>query len=151
MNAHSLTLHWSTSRGENTYGYTIARLTDENGHHYRTCGGGYDMTGTVFGEWLATRYQPELRAISARSGSWYSKAAGYKSARRPFSPPTDTGPIIPDALYDMTRNDDTGAIVLGGACGLECMIDIARAIGLSVKRTENRKGHTTGFLVVPTL
>lgn len=58
---NKLTLSWSTSKGRETYGYTICRLDDRNnGRRFRCMGGGYDMIGTVFGEWLETYYQNEL-------------------------------------------------------------------------------------------
>jgi len=148
MNAHSLQLRFGTSRGQNTYGYTLVTLIDENGKRYRTCGSGYAMTGTVFGEWLEATYQTELRAIGARAHSWYSKTSGYKTGQLRHNPPNTGVPIDFEPIYGMSRNDDTGKISLDGACGLSCMIGIAKLIGLTVKLTGDRKGRTTGFLVV---
>lgn len=56
---HVLRIKWSTSRGRDTYGWNICTLTDETtGKRFRTTGGGYDMVGTVFGEWLANTVRP---------------------------------------------------------------------------------------------
>lgn len=138
-----LALSWSISRGRDTYGYNIARLDDTTtGKRYRTCGGGYDMTGTVFGEWLQDRYQAELRNIAHCAGNYYSKAGGYQTIRS-----ADGRSPYGAWLYGMTRNDDTGAVTLDGACGLSTMIDIAAAIGLDVMRIGDKRGRTTGFIV----
>lgn len=112
-----LALSWSVSRGADTYGYNICRLDDtETDKRYRCSGGGYDMTGTVFGNWLKTRFAERLAAANV-------------------------------SQYYGARKREDGSISLDGACGLECMIDIAKAIGLQVQRTQNRKGNTTGFLI----
>lgn len=58
---NKLALSWSISKGRDTYGYNICRLDDRNnGKRFRCMGGGYDMIGTVFGDWLETYYQSEL-------------------------------------------------------------------------------------------
>ena len=125
-----LALTWSTSRGRDTYGYNIARLDDtETGNRYRTCGGGYDMTGTVFGDWLAARHQDALKALHTESEP-YAQTSRRKHPK----------------LYGLFFRAD-GSAYCDGACGIESMIRIAEAIGLSVRRTHNRKGHTTGFHV----
>jgi len=142
MQTQTLTLHWSTSRGRDTYGYNIRRITDiTTGKHYRTCGGGYDMTGSVFGEWLNDVYADRLQAIGHRAAAYYSKAGGYKTH-------TDAnGYRLRGYIYGMTRNDDTGRVTLDGACGMSCMEDIAQEIGLTLKRVTDRKGNTIAFIV----
>lgn len=138
MNIHSLQLAHSTSRGQDSYGWNIVTLRDENGKAYRTKGGGYDMQGTVFADWLEQTYQPALQVICDRAGASYSKADGYKTVDRAFSDHT---------LYGMSHNEDTGRVSLDGGCGISSMIRIAEAIGLTVKFTGNRKGNTTGYIV----
>lgn len=121
-----LALSWSISCGVETYGCNICRLDDtDEGKRYRCMGGGYDMVGTVFGDWLQDRFQERLRA--------YCRTSPAEAAK----------------LYGM-RVLDVGAnsrISLDGACGIDSMIRVAEAIGLTVKRTSDRKGHTTGFNV----
>jgi hypothetical protein len=150
MSIHSLQLTFGTSRGRDTYGYTLVTLRDETGKAYRTCGGGYDMKGTVFGDWLQANYQTALRAIGARAHSWYSKANGYKTGQLRHNPPNTGVPIDFEPIYGMSRNDDTGNISLDGACGLSCMEGIAKLIGLNVRHTADRKGRTNGFIVYTT-
>lgn len=145
MNRTVLNLSWSTSRGRDTYGYNICRLDDSaTGKRYRTCGGGYDMVGTVLGEWLSDVYQSELQEIGDRAGSYYSKAAGYQSHRTADGRNPD-----PAYLYGMTRNDDTGRITIDGACGTSTVRDIAQAIGLNLVWFGDRKGRTLGYFVAP--
>lgn len=145
------TLTWSTSRGRDTYGYNICRLDGPLAaapftRRYRTCGGGYDMTGTVLGEWLADRFQDRLLAITERAGAVYTKANGYQSFH-------DDGTgragrtIKPDCLYGMTYYPDDRRVSLDGACGKSCMESIAAAIGVSLTSVCNRKGHVTGYMM----
>jgi hypothetical protein len=119
LKTNYLNLSWSTSKGRGTYGYNIARLDDRaTGQRFKCMGGGYDITGTVVGEWLATTYQPRLRAAGAAVTDLYG-----------------------------SRVKEGGEVSLYGACGLECMIKVAAAIGISLSRTSNKRGHTSGFMV----
>lgn len=129
-----LALSWSTSKGRDTYGYNIARLDDTStGERYRTCGGGYDMVGTVFGQWLAKTFQDELKA---HLQTLPMVDCGYSV----------TGYLKTEGLYGLTVTPK-GDVQLNGACGIESMISIAKAIGLAVRRSCNKKGHATGFHV----
>ena len=132
-----LTLSWSTSRGRETYGYNICRLDDNaTQKRYRCNGGGYDMTGTVLGDWLADVYQSELQALAPRAGAWYSKAGGYR-----------TNPNRLHGLYGLSINEDTGAASIDGACGIRSVEMIAAAIGIGFRATVNRRGHAIGYMV----
>ena len=143
METNFLSITWATSRGMNSYGWNICRLDDRaTDHRFRTCGGGYDMIGTVLGEWLAATYQDRLRAIGARAGSYYSKASGHKSHRT-----ADNMRPLTGYLYGMTRNDDTGTVTIHGACGTESVRAIADAIGVGLTATYNRRGHVDGYMV----
>lgn len=119
---NKLMLSWAVSKGSNTLGYNICRLDDRNnGRRFRTIGGGYDMVGTVFGNWLEHNYQPELLKIKD------------------------------SAFYGMTYRADKNQITLDGACGIDSMLRIADAIGLDVQRDYiakgRRRGETVGWFV----
>lgn len=133
-NLRRLNLTWSTSRGRDTYGYNIARLYDtQTRKAYRTCGGGYDMVGTVFGQFLNDVYQDRLIELFTYGGdvdAGYS-VPGYR--------------VLP-SLYGVTLNPK-GIARCDGACGIESMRKIAGAIGLGVETTYNKRGHTDGFMV----
>lgn len=135
-----LVLSWSTSKGRDTYGYNICRLDDRNnGQRFRTIGGGYDMIGTVFGQWLQANYQKELMEISQRANTVYNQQLEWVTSDRS------------DRLYGMTYRVIDGRVTIDGACGLECMIRIAEAIGLEVERDYiakgRRRGETIGWYV----
>lgn len=139
-----LTLKWTISRARDTYGYNVVTLTDEQtGHKCRASGGGYDMTGTVLGEWLASTYYPALLDIASRAHSQYV-LDGEKYTRLANNE-------APDSLYGMTATTHAhgGAttVRLDGACGLQSIERIAEAIGLKVRHITNRHGDVTMFVV----
>ena len=131
---HRLDISWSTSRGADTYGYNICRLDDsESGKRYRTIGGGYDMIGTVFGQWLQENYSSELRALAenkTRIDCGYSVKGYYKL----------------EEFYGLTYTPE-GYPRLDGACGISSMIRIAEACGLEVQWSGDRKGRTRAYYV----
>jgi hypothetical protein len=134
-----LAISWSVSRGRETYGYPIVRLDDwDTGKRYRAMGGGYDMVGTVFGEWLADTHADALLGIAGRA---YTVVTGYGRSKSDH----------PDPLYGMRVLCDSHArparVALDGACGLDAMVAIAEAIGLRVRRHVNAKGNLTGLTV----
>lgn len=132
MNINHLSISWSVSRGQDTYGYNICRLDSYNtGKRYRCIGGGYDMIGTVFGDWLEDEYQERLHKFFATQ----EKTEGYSNVKN---------------FYGARIRDD-GSVSLDGACGIDCMIRIAEAIGIEVEREYKSKGRnrgeTTGWFV----
>lgn len=138
MKHKHLSLSWSVSRGRETYGYNICRLDDhETGKRYRCSGGGYDMVGTVIGQWLADHYQDRLVAIAERMSARYNKADRYQ---------TDQGD-----LYGGCWRTDVNRVTLDGACGRESMCKIAEAVGLQITSDyDRRKDRTVGFFVTDT-
>jgi hypothetical protein len=135
-----LSLSWSTSRGRDTYGYNICRLDDRNnGERFKCMGGGYDMVGTVFAQWLTATYQPELLALKDRANYVFPLEGAPRPANRENS------------FYGMTYHEKGERVYLDGACGLDCMIRIAEAIGLEVEREYiakgRRRGETIGWYV----
>lgn len=140
LHINHLVISWSTSKGRDTYGWNICRLDDrKTGKRYKTTGGGYDMIGTVFGEWLADYYQADLLALvkDLMRNPEAFEDCGYSVS----------GYIKFKDLYGMTYNTKNGRVDLDGACGINSMQAIARAIGLEVQWEGNRKGQTTGYYV----
>lgn len=138
MNINHLSISWTTSRGRDTYGYNICRLDDrQSGRRFRTCGGGYDMIGTVFGEWLQETYQERLQGLfSGRKADNGLKECGYAVA----------GYYKLKDFYGMVWTPSK-KVSLDGACGFESMRRIAEAIGLELQWEGNRRGHTIGYFV----
>lgn len=136
-----LSLSWSVSKGRDTYGYNICRLDDTaKGERFKCMGGGYDMVGTVFAQWLCANYQDRLLAIKERSSYYFSKEKGHESRD-----PQD------GALYGMKYYVDDNRIHIDGACGLDCVQNIAREIGLDIEREYiakgRRRGETIGWFI----
>ena len=125
LKTNYLALSWSVSRGRDTYGYNIARLDDHaTDARFKCMGGGYDMVGTCVGRWLAETYQERLMAAGEAV----------------------TG------LYGARLRSGDGGVSLDGACGLDCMIRIAAAIGVRITSNYNRRanrgrGATEGYFV----
>lgn len=129
-----LVLSWTTSKGRDTYGYNICRLDDrETGERFRCMGGGYDMVGTVFAQWLCANYQEKLLKIKDRAAYTFSKEHGNTPNNSP-----DT------VFYGMRFYVDDNRIYIDGACGLDCVINIAEKIGLDVERDYIKKGVNRG-------
>lgn len=132
MSTTTLVLSTGTSRGRDTFGYTIVRATDvATGKVYKCMGGGYDMVGTVVADWLEDVHQGGLRAISDRA--YYRLDNGDR--------------VHLDGLYGMTTRTD-GAVSVDGACGIKSVIRVGEVVGLHFQRTFNRRtGRTTGYIV----
>lgn len=122
-----LAITWSTSRGRDTYGYNICRLdVRSTSQRYKCMGGGYDMLGTVVGQWLQGVYHRRLLDFMLsipHADEPYGIRLHYSTERRPAH------------------------ITLDGSCGIESMVHIAEAIGISLSRTYDRKGRTVGYTI----
>ena len=137
MQSQYLSLRWSTSRARDTLGQNVLTLTPQDGKRVTTCGGNYDMEGTVLGDWLEREYQDRLRAISHRFG-WWDRDAGTQDRAK-----------APDRLYGGTTYRHDGSVHLDGGCGDVAMEKIAAAIGLSVQWVYSRgsKPHRIAIIV----
>lgn len=140
MSETFLELKWTISRAADTYGYNRLTLTDtDSGRKFVALGGGYDMIGAVFGEWLQANHAEKLQAIADRAAyEWTGRKPLNRSSER-------------DSLYGLSAyRDERGnleRVRLDGACGLSSMRTIAEAVGLKVRALSNRRGHVVGFVV----
>ena len=137
-NTTYLALTWAISRGRDTYGYNIARLDDRaTGKRYRCSGGGYDMVGTVFGQWLQDFHQKRLQLLR-------DNGPQGKPELKPYA---QTGWTQREDLYGLFFKPD-GSAHVDGACGIESMRHIAEACGLTVKSDYcTRKRRNVGFFI----
>jgi hypothetical protein len=136
LKINSLAITWAVSKGRDTYGWNIARLDSRDSNkRYRTCGGGYDMIGTVLGQYVENELQDNLlELVASRTGDLID--AGY----------TVPGYRKITDLYGLTVAPN-GHVQIDGACGVDCVIRIIQSMNMEVQRTYNKKGHTTGYLV----
>lgn len=137
MFINRLSLSWSVSRGRDTYGYNICRLDSRNsGRRYKCMGGGYDMIGTVFGDFLESEYQDQLRALVAPLPKVQYGSTSWLQIAEDINP----------SFYGLTIRPD-GHVSLDGACGFSSMRRIAEALGLSVEYELNKKGHAVAYYI----
>lgn len=149
MTTKQLHFKWTISRGRYTYGYNICTLLVDGEKVGKTCGGGYDMQGTVLAEWLESYYQPELIKLNNDNGinerppiNSYETGKGIE---RKYNLPE---------FYGMSVYVKPGNIVrvhLDGACGFNSIEKIANAIGITLKwnpESDRYKNHTyyTAFI-----
>lgn len=133
-----LKLSWSVSRGRDTYGYNICRL-DSQARRYRCSGGGYDLIGTVLGQYIEAEHQERLQLLknSGPEGKPCLADCGYGVA----------GYMKRPDIYGLVF-DPKGRARIDGACGVETVKRIAEAIGLCVTTDYNRRQNkTNGFFI----
>lgn len=114
----TLTIRWGTSRGRDSYGYTTCSLRNHRGERVAACnGGGYDMRGTVIGNWIAATFPNELRALKpsdmpkhshwqgtdtriCRGKCWEERYAATLNDPRPGAPvePRELPRLAPDCF-----------------------------------------------------
>lgn len=137
LHIESITISWGISRGRDTYGWNICRaVSRDTGKTYRTIGGGYDMVGTVIGEWFAAEHQKELQALTHANLDGFVK---YGSSGSTLHNPAFYG------LYIRAN----GSVFLDGGCGIESMLRIIKSCGFEYQRQYNPKTKskaTTGYL-----
>ena len=137
-----LALKHGISRGQDTFGYNLVTLADnDTGKRFRTCGGGYDMVGTVFGKWLQDNHQNKLLTIAHDCDKAYD-TVNKRYIHRSTDQNVFGFGLHDEALYGSTcQIDDNGQVLsvsLDGACGLVCMIVIAKRIALQVETVYKR-------------
>ena len=133
-----LTLTWGISKGRDTYGYNILTLRDEHGNKYRTMGGGYDMTGTVLGDWLEANYQDRLYRLRRRAGTTWTKRNTRNTSR------------AANSFDGMTFDRRYDEVHLDGGYGERAMLTVAGAMGLDIKRSYNARNpeRHTGYTIL---
>lgn len=105
-----LHIKWSTSRAADTYGYNRVTLTPtQSGGRYVQVGGGYDMIGSAVADYLSSNFKAQLDKLAA---------AHYAAGTKPE--------------YGL-RLWGGSEWALDGGCGLDCMVRIAKSVGIKVK------------------
>ena len=122
----TLVFKWTVSRGRDTYGYNICSLWI-NGQKVASCnGGGYDMQGTCFGDYIEKNYQERLQKLNANYGS-NDKRKGFYG-------------LVISKNHKRINKYKSGAIIqLDGACGFDSMRQIAEKIGLKLEYIHGSK------------
>jgi len=58
-------VRWTTSKGRDTYGYNICSMLIDGNKEFSCNGGGYDMTGTVWADFIKSRFLGKLKKLNA--------------------------------------------------------------------------------------
>ena len=146
---------WTTSRGQDTAGWNICSLYADGVKMASTCGGGYDMKGTAFGDFIQDEYKERLLKLHRRAGRRLSvskkDANGYRIYKRLKTAKAKNAPTWSKSgeLYGLTAYYKRGEIkpykmALDGGCGFESMQKIAQNIGITTKYHGN--GSNTGHV-----
>jgi hypothetical protein len=75
-NSMFVQFRWGVSRGRDTYGYNICSCIIDGEKVGTSIGGGYDMQGASFGEFLRNTFYEELKDLS-RKEKFYGLEDGY--------------------------------------------------------------------------
>lgn len=127
-----LHVKYGTSRGQHTYGYGLVSLYSCNEKIASCNGGGYDMTGTVFGAMLTERFRNQLQMLNfPRLRSLGEDLYGlsiYKNHRR------------------MKTWREGYRIYCDGACGISSMKRIFEALGYKLESTHRLPNYNCYIL-----
>tara|TARA_B100001057_G_scaffold244937_1_gene245258 strand:- start:269 stop:745 length:477 start_codon:yes stop_codon:yes gene_type:complete len=138
------TLHfkWTISRAKSSEGWNICTLRDKEGKKIAsTCGGGYDMKGTVFGEMINKYFPNELKKLVANKGSGDSPGGFYGLSHYNKKAKTHKRRWLKRA------NKNTSTYVDGG-CGFNAMERIIEKIGYKIqfiRETNNSLTYTLRY------
>lgn len=143
-NVKSLSVKWSVSKAQDTYGYDICTvINNDNGERFKCLGGGYDMLGTSLANFIQKEYQTELMQNSDKA--YYLN--GY---------PENIMSVEKQGFYGMTFNKLTNSITLDGGCGINSIERIINdVLGLTLERvysydSKGRVKDVIGFYLYPT-
>ena len=113
---------WTTSHNRDTYGYNICTLRDKRGNKINSnCGGGYDMKGTAFGEFITEYFNDELKRLTANYGSG-DNGGGYYGLVH-YNNKTHKR---------QKRASKNTTTYLDGGCGFSCMQSVFNKIGFKL-------------------
>ena len=133
----TLNFKWTISKGINTYGYHICTLKNfRNEKIASTCGGGYDMKGTVLGEMINQFFPNELKKLVANSGSLDTPIGFYGLSHHNTKAKTGKRRFLKRA----NKNTDS---YVDGACGFDTMKAILHKIGFKIQFVKENKNSLT--------
>jgi len=128
------TVFWTTSKAENSYGWSLVTARDWRGEKVAsTCGGGYDMTGTVLADILKVAFPDRVKALAAKVPKADEVVESWSDASE-----------LRHAVY---VNKD-GEVFLEGGTGIRTMQNIARKhMDVMVYKAEPGKGVSVLTLI----
>ena len=127
----TLEFRHTTSRGRNTYGYSIVTLYADGAKVARCSGGGYDMQGTVLGDYIQDSFQTELLAIRDRADYAFRQTV-YPKLFKTMNINTLYGMTFHESYKSKANRNVPPRVVLDGETGFSSMESVLRAIGWSI-------------------
>lgn len=150
---YQLHFKWTVSKGRDSYGYNICTLLVDGEKKGQCNGGGYDMQGTAFAQWLQKDFQAELcilfgKDIKEIEGN--KDAASYEDSGVKIKYASGKG-YYGAKVYQNTKNLSV-RVSLDGACGFSSIERIAEAIGLKLQwnKESNRSSNHTYYSAIYT-
>ena len=132
---NTLKFKYTTSRGQNTYGYNICSLYVDGTKKYSTCGGGYDMKGTVLGQYIKANYLKEIKELKGNTGSLDDGTGYYGLSYYKMVEDADNK----ERYVSLKQYEEGATVRLDGACGFDSMRDILKAIGYGIQFIDSEK------------
>ena len=142
-----LEIKWSISRGRDTYGYNICSLY-VYGQKVATCnGGGYDMRGTVIGEFVTALFKDELLKLS--EGVDIPDGGGCLDGSQIKFRNPKYGSRWEQNCYGLylSNYDGNRKAEINGACGEDSVTTILNAIGYDLHWKDSK--HRTLTRLIP--
>lgn len=124
---------YGVSRGQDTYGYTLVSLYVDGKKVAKTGGGGYDMKGSVLGQWITNNFQDELKKLTAHYGSqdptpWDQSFYGLKFYSKDYKP--------------HNKYQDGDHVSFDGACGFSECRKVLTALGYNLEYIHDTNKET---------
>lgn len=144
MTTKSLHFKWTTSRGQDTYGYNICTLLVDGYKVGKCMGGGYDMQGTSFAQWIQSDYQDQLVALfpDEFKAMLTDQECRHYESKGQIIKHKDAPGYYGVTLYS---NGVKHWVSMHGAAGFSSMERIAEAVGVKLKwnpESNKYKNHT---------
>ena len=153
---HKLVFKWGVSRGRDTYGYRICSLLVDDTKVSMCNGGGYDMKGTCFGDWVAHKFKDELLKLEIPWGTRNGEKVQEYYGLTFHDPNYDPGKAVIDGKTGAEREAAGESIgleryqsfykassrvpterhivpLIDGACGFRSVETILNAVGYEIK------------------
>jgi hypothetical protein len=157
---------WSHSRAASTYGYLVCRCYADGTYMAGCNGGGYDLRGTAFGDYIAKAFAGELRSrirqpmtgLTFRNPNHdpgRTKLASGKTVAEAEAAGESFGLDRYQAIHSASSpvpTDVHTVPMIDGACGFESVCRIVRAIGCAIdpdlSERRGRGGEINHYVIV---
>lgn len=168
----ALHFRWTTSKARDSYGYNRCTLFVDDAKAAACNGGGYDLKGTCFGNWVAETFPNELRQMGKKfyGLTWHDPDFDPGKAVPADAPclgdETDKGKTVDQLekegksagleryqqFYKASNDTPTErhtVPLIDGACGFSCVQQIFKAIGGKLAQTKSSGNHSYYEATVP--